>query len=102
MHDAAAGEAEIDFGGIRVAMIGADLAGLPTGDRDVAVGYFAEDFLDVVLGVPLLFAFEAKDVHFARFSGGDGRRRLAYPGAGQERDDCTTATRVDRRFAPGP
>ena len=43
---------------------GADLAGLPAGDGDVAVGDTAEDLLDVVLRIPLLFAFEAEDVHW--------------------------------------
>jgi hypothetical protein len=46
-----------------VAVIGADLSRLPAGHGEVAVGDFAEDLLDVVLGVPLLFAFEAEDVH---------------------------------------
>src|SRR3990172_9549103 len=36
-HLAAAAEAEINFGAMRVAMIGADLAGLPAGDGVVAV-----------------------------------------------------------------
>jgi hypothetical protein len=44
-------------------MIGTDLSGLPAGNSDVAIGNFAQDFLDVVPGVPLLLAFEAEDVH---------------------------------------
>ena len=44
-------------------MIGTDLSGLPAGDRDVAVGNFAQDFLDVMSGVPLLLTFKAEDVH---------------------------------------
>ena len=64
-HGAAAGKAEIDFGGVRVAVIGADLAGLPAGDGDVAIRDLAEDFLDVALGIPLLLAFEAEGMHAA-------------------------------------
>ena len=44
-------------------MIGADLAGLPASHGEVALGYFAEDLLDMVLGIPLLFALEAEDMH---------------------------------------
>ena len=44
-------------------MIGTDLSRLPAGDRDVAVGNFAQDFLDVMPGVPLLLTFKAEDVH---------------------------------------
>ena len=44
-------------------MIGADLPRLPTGNGNVAVRGLAEDFLDVVLGVPLLLSFEAEGVH---------------------------------------
>src|SRR5580698_7183202 len=44
-HGAADLEAEIDFGGVRVAMIRADLAGLPAGHGDVAVLDRAEDLL---------------------------------------------------------
>ena len=64
-HGAAAGKAEIDFGGVRVAMIGADLSGLPAGDGDVAIGDLAQDLLHVVLGIPLLLALEAENMHAA-------------------------------------
>ena len=58
-HLAAAGEAEIDFGRVRMAVVGADLAGLPARDgvvaglaaADIELG---QDFLDVLLGIPLL------------------------------------------------
>ena len=56
-HRAAAGKAEIDFGGLRVAMIGTDLSGLPAGHGDITIGDFAQDLFDVVPGVPLLLAF---------------------------------------------
>src|SRR6476660_10546368 len=49
-HGAAAGKAEIDFGGLRVAMIGTDLSGLPAGNGDIAIGDFAKDLLDVMPG----------------------------------------------------
>ena len=51
-HGAAAGKAEIDFGGMRMAVIGADLSGLPASDGEVALGDFAENFLDMVLEGP--------------------------------------------------
>jgi hypothetical protein len=44
-------------------VVGADLAGLPAGDGHVAVGHLAEDFLNVMPGIPLLFAFKAEDMH---------------------------------------
>ena len=62
-HRAAAGEAEVDFGRLRMAVVGADLAGLPAGHGDVAIGNLAENLLDVVLGVPLLLAFQTEDMH---------------------------------------
>ena len=62
-HGASAGEAEIDFGSKRMAVIGADLAGFPASHGEVTLGNFAEDLLDMVLGVPLLLAIEAEDVH---------------------------------------
>src|ERR1039457_7526479 len=62
-HGAAAGKAEIDFGGVRVAVVGADLPGLPAGDRDVAIGDLAQDLFHVVLGIPLLLALEAKNMY---------------------------------------
>jgi hypothetical protein len=83
-HDAATRKAEIDLSGMGMAMIRADLAGLPTGDGDVPVGDPAENFFDVVLGIPLLLALETKNVH-----GDDAPAKLDYsltqPRFGQER-----------------
>ena len=62
-HGASAGKAEVDFGGMRMTMIGADLAGLPASQGEVTLGYFAEDLFNMVLGIPLLFALEAEDMH---------------------------------------
>src|SRR5450631_2543616 len=62
-HDAAAGKTEIDSGREGMTMIWTDLARLPASHGDVAVRNLAQNLLDVVLGVPLLLAFEAKDVH---------------------------------------
>src|SRR5580704_9757937 len=62
-HGAAAFEAEIDLGGVRVAVIGADLAGLPAGHRDVAVRDGAEDFFDVLFRIELGLAGDAENVH---------------------------------------
>jgi hypothetical protein len=83
-HGAAAGKAEIDFGGLRVAMIGTDLSGLPAGNGDIAIGDFAKDLLDVMPGVPLLFAFKAEDVH-GRAAPVETGFNLAQGLAGQER-----------------
>src|SRR5215210_519256 len=38
VHFAAALKAEVDLGGVGVAVVGADLAGLPAGDGEVAAG----------------------------------------------------------------
>src|SRR6516162_290354 len=62
-HDAAALEAEIDFGGVGVTMIRADLAGLPAGDGDVALFDAPEDFLDVLLAIVHGFFGKAEDLH---------------------------------------
>src|SRR5262245_11890879 len=62
-HPAAALEAEIDLGRIRMTMIGADLAGFPARDRDVALADLAEDLLDVAGRVPLLLLEQTEDVH---------------------------------------
>jgi hypothetical protein len=52
-----------NFGRVRMAMIGADLAGLPAGDGDVAVFDAAEDFLDMFLGVEFDFIGQAENPH---------------------------------------
>src|SRR6516164_8428172 len=65
-HGAAALEAEIDFGRVRVAMIGADLARFPAGDRDVAVLDLAEDFLDMSLRIPFGLVPQAENKHSRR------------------------------------
>jgi len=62
-HDAATRKAEIDFSGMGVAMIRADLARLPTGDGDVPIGDPAENLFDVMPRVPLLLTLEVKDMH---------------------------------------
>ena len=41
-------------------VIGAYLSGLPASYREVALGDFAENFLDMVLRVPLLFMSRLK------------------------------------------
>jgi hypothetical protein len=62
-HGAPAGKAKVDFCCVRMAVIGANLAGFPAGYGEVAVGNFAEDLLNMMLGIPLLFMFEAEGVH---------------------------------------
>ena len=62
-HLAATLEAEINLGGVRMTMIGADLARLPAGDRDVALADLAEDLLDVVGGIPLLLLEQGLRLH---------------------------------------
>ena len=48
-----------------MAVVGADLTGLPAGDSHVAIGNLAKNLLDVVLGVPLLLAFQTENMHGA-------------------------------------
>src|SRR5215471_5284819 len=62
-HRAAALETEIDFGGVGMAMIRADLAGLPARDRYVAFADAAENLFDVKLGVPFLLPRQTEDMH---------------------------------------
>src|ERR1700742_4982241 len=67
-HLSAAGEAEVNLSGMRVTVIGADLAGLPA-SHGVIAGLpaadieFGEDFLDVLLGIPLLLFLNVERVH---------------------------------------
>lgn len=63
-HLAAALEAEIDLGRARMAVIGAGLARLPAGDRDIALPDPAENALDVLLRIEGFFPLEIEDVHF--------------------------------------
>src|SRR5207244_2223876 len=93
-HLAATGETEIDFGRERMAVVGADLAGLPArhgvvaglAAADVELG---ENFLDVLLGVPLLFLVDIEGVHALLPVG--GLAGIMPVGAG---DVCTEARRV--------
>src|SRR5690348_4749807 len=62
-HCAAALETEIDFRRVRMAMVGAGLTWLPASHRHIALGNPAEDALDMLLGVELLFAFEIEVLH---------------------------------------
>src|SRR5262249_40255912 len=62
-HDAAALDAEINFGGVGVAMIRADLAGLPARHGEVAVFDPAEDLLDMLLRLELGFIGKFEDLH---------------------------------------
>src|SRR5579862_517283 len=62
-HGATALEAEINFGGVRVTVVRADLAWLPAGDRDVASANRAEDLLDVFVRIELRLMRQVKDVH---------------------------------------
>src|SRR5262245_61854652 len=53
-HGAPAGKAKVDFGCVGMAVIGTSLTRLPTGHGEVAIGNFAEDLLNMMLGVPML------------------------------------------------
>ena len=44
-------------------MIRTHLAGLPTGDRHIALGDPAEHLLNVLLRIPLLFLVQTEDLH---------------------------------------
>src|SRR5580704_3311009 len=62
-HLSAALEAEINLGGLRMAVIGTDLARLPARHGDVTLSDLAEDLLHVMLGVPLLLFFQIEGLH---------------------------------------
>src|SRR6188768_2843571 len=67
-HLAAAREAEINLGREGMAVVGADLAGLPA-RHSVVAGLAAadielgQDFLDVLLGIPRLLFLDIECVH---------------------------------------
>src|SRR6202022_873823 len=62
-HLSAALEAEINFGGVRMAVIGTDLARLPARHGDVTLSNLPEDLLHVVLGIPLLLFSQIEPLH---------------------------------------
>src|SRR5690348_940667 len=62
-HHAAAFDAEIDFGRIRMQMVGTDLAGLPAGDRHVAFADPAEYLLDMLRRIPHLLLAQIEYLH---------------------------------------
>src|SRR5579863_3550282 len=62
-HRAAAFEAEVDLGGVRMTMIRADLARLPACDRHIAGFDLAEYFLDVFLRVEFGLVDHAENMH---------------------------------------
>src|ERR1700730_3285211 len=62
-HLSAALEAEINFGGVRMAVIGTDLARLPARHGDVTLSNLPEDLLHVVLGIPLLLFSQIEHLH---------------------------------------
>ena len=62
-HLAAAFETEIDFRGVGMAMIGADLAGFPTGHRHITSTDAAENLFDMMRGVPFLLLRQIENVH---------------------------------------
>src|SRR5262249_50707488 len=62
-HRPAALEAEINLGRVRVTVIGARLAGLPTGDRYITLGDASADARDMLFRIELLFALQVKTVH---------------------------------------
>jgi hypothetical protein len=46
-----------------MAVVGADLPGLPAGDGDVATADLYENLLDMLFGIPLLLPLQAEHVH---------------------------------------
>src|SRR5262249_51069590 len=62
-HRAAALETEIDFGRVRVAMIGARLARLPARNRHIAFGDAPEDALDMLSRIEFFFVLQVETVH---------------------------------------
>src|SRR5262249_59925693 len=62
-HRSATLEAEIDLGRVGVAVIGACLARLPAGDRNIPFARRAEYLLHMLLGIERLLGFEVESVH---------------------------------------
>jgi hypothetical protein len=56
-------EAEIDFSGIRVGMIGADLAWFPASHGHVSLPEITEDFFNMVFRFERLFYQQVENVH---------------------------------------
>src|SRR5688572_18449691 len=79
MHLAATFEAEVDLGGVRVAVIRADLARIPAGDREIAAGLHAQHILDVFLRVESRLLTEVEDVHSPTSLRQSRRAARAFP-----------------------
>src|SRR5262249_4361180 len=62
-HRAATLKAEVNLGRLRMAVVGADLARLPAGNRDVAFLDLTEDLLNVLLRVPGLLLAQIEHLH---------------------------------------
>ena len=62
-HHAATREAEIDLGRLRMAVVRTHLPGLPAGNRYIASTDFAQNLLDMTIGIPLLFLFKLEYEH---------------------------------------
>src|SRR5215472_13111663 len=62
-HLAAAFETEIDFRGVGMAMIGADLAGFPAGHRHIPSTDAAENLFDMMRGIPFLLLRKIENVY---------------------------------------
>jgi len=86
-HRAAAFNAEIDLGCMRMAVVGADLARLPARDGHVARADALENFLDMASGILFLLLPQAEHVHEGASS------LLAEPGR------CRSVGQVSRSAA---
>src|SRR5215471_10465957 len=62
-HFAPALETEIDFRGVGMAMIGADLPGFPAGHRHIASADALENLFDMMVGVPFLLPRQIENMH---------------------------------------
>jgi len=89
-HPASALEAEIDLGRIRVAVIGAGLARLPTGDRDIAFVDPPEHSFHVFRGIECLFGLQIENMHLPL----RGSRSKPYLRAALSEEEMTQASRL--------
>src|ERR1039458_1285094 len=96
-HGAAAGKAEINFGGVRVAVVGLICPGSQQATVTSPSAILPRIFSTWCLGSHCCSRSRLKTCMALDLRRNEGTASLAYSAAEQERGDCAQPTRIDRR-----